>query len=110
MKPVATFEYEPGVSVKVYHEDDPDWSWVEDDKTKRMIARGDLEQYIVVVSVFDKSGEVEGSDSLGGIVVGFDDHKQEIRDAIEANEMVANALDDLKAKLTRIIESNKAGA
>lgn len=106
-KPIDKFEIEPGVMVKVYSEFDPDWSWVEDDETKSKVRRGDVEQVIVAVSVFDKSGEVEGTDSLGGIVIGLDDHKQEIRDAIDAHEMIETAREDLKAKLIKIIQLNR---
>lgn len=104
MKPIDQFELEPGVIVKVWPEDDPDWSWVDDDDTKRKIKRGDVEQYVIEVLVFDKSGEVSGSDILGGVVVGLDDHKQEIRDCIDANDMVKEAKHDLKNKLDKIVK------
>ncbi len=110
--PIAKFELEPGVFVKVYNEDSPDWSWAEDNETKQKIQSGDIEQVIVFVSVYDESGEVEGTDSLGGIVIGFDDHKQEIRDAIDSNEMVASARQDLETRLNKILSHvswNKTG-
>lgn len=112
--PIAKFELEPGVRVTVYPETDPDWSWVDDEASescnalfKRKIRNGDVSQVIVVVSVVDSSGEVEGSDVLGGIVIGIDDHKQEIRDSIEANDMVDEARADLKRKLDKIISANR---
>lgn len=107
MARIGKFDLEPGVHVQVYEEEDPDWSWAEEKGSEdaalmRKVRRGDVQQVFVVVTVFDASGEVEGSDSLGGIVTGLDDHKQEIRDAIDAHDMVSEARKDLAEKLTRI--------
>ena len=110
MKPIDKFELEPGVVVRLYPEPDPDWSWAESSEDQKKIKRGDMEQVIVEVVIYDASGEVEGSDSIGGVVIGIDDHKQEIRDTIDAYDMVQNARNDLKDKLNRIIHGSKAGA
>lgn len=104
---IAKFELEPGVTVFIYPEPDPDWSWETDEATLRKIRRGDLEQVIVEVVVFDRSGEIKGTDSLGGVVIGADDHKQEIRDTIEAHAMVEEARRDLAERLKRIVEKNQ---
>ena len=107
MARIGKFEYEPGVHVQVYEEEAADWSWAEEEGSldaalMRKIRNGDVRQVFVIVSVFDPSGEVEGTDSLGGIVVGLDDHKQEIRSAIADNDMASAARANLAEKLTRI--------
>lgn len=114
MEPLDQFKIEPGVTVKIYPEDEPDWSWVESDAAgadfMERVRRGDVEQVIVTVSMFDKTGELEGSDSLGGIVIGIDDHKQEIRDAIDAHEMIANAKAELDRKIKAILAAYQPSA
>jgi hypothetical protein len=109
MKHIDKFELEPGILVKIYPEFDPDWSWIEvGSKDERLVRDGHLEQVIVEVTVFDSSGEVSGTDSLGGVCIGLDAHKQEIRDTIDSNSMVQEARADLKNKLARILAANRA--
>ncbi len=103
---IDKFEIELGVLVKIYSEPDPDWSWVEDDTDKRQVACGDLEQVFIEVSIYDKTGEVKGLDTLGGVVIGYDDHRQEIRDAIDDHDMIKETKEDLKMKLKKICSQN----
>lgn len=110
---LAKFNIESDVTVEVFHEPDPDWSWVEDfrkdDREKYMekVSRGDIYQVCLVIRVCDPSGNVIGSDTLGGVVVGLDAHKQEIRDAIDDNDMIDLARKDLASKIERIRRGDK---
>ena len=109
---ILKFEIEPGVTVKVYPDEQCDWAWAQDGSKEsktlmKKVNRGDVEQVVINISVFDKSGLVEGCDSIGGVVIGLDDHKQEIRDAIADNDMISEARADLKKKLKEIKKVNR---
>lgn len=112
MKPIDKFEIEPGVTVYLYPEEDADWDaeCFDDPEMQARIRRGDVKQVVVVVKLFDKTGNVEGSSCIGAVTIGLDDHKQEVRDTLDAYEMIEEARQDLAAKLKAIVEQDNSYA
>lgn len=110
MRHLDQFEIDPGVRVTLYPEEDPDYGDEISPEFKRLIDRGDVQQVVVIVETWDKTGELVGRDSLGCVTVGVDDHKQEVRDAIVAHEMIETAKADLNRKINAVVSAYPRGA
>jgi hypothetical protein len=107
MKPIQSWNIN-GATVNIYPEFDSDWSWVDDNKTLTEIKNGTLFQVILEVKVYDKTGEVDGTDSLGGVVLKYsfkDDLYQQVLSTISDYGMIENAQAELKRKLENIFEA-----
>lgn len=99
MKPLDTFELEPGIIVELYHDPEVDETIHAD--ILEDLRKGKIDQYVVFVKAMGPCG-LYGYDSLGGVLVGYDDHKQEIRDAIDQYDMVDEAREHLKQVLDEV--------
>jgi hypothetical protein len=108
MKPIQSWNID-GATVNIYSEYDSDWSWVEESEVEvlRKISRGDLFQVIIEVKVYDKTGEIDGTDSLGGVVLEYSikkDFESQVREVINDHAMIDNAKNELDKKIKNILK------
>lgn len=108
MHSITTIEIDKKTRIKVFEETEPDWSWAEDIATKADIRSGKIQQFTVSVVTYDKTGELSGSDMIGGVVV--DLHKDvevQIKDLVKVYEMVKNAKYELNKKINGVLNAYK---
>ena len=98
-----TIILEKNATAKIYFDYDADTSWMSPEEL-RQVENGSLGCYCVVVSTFDKTGEVQGSDVLGGIWATSQDY---ILETIKEHDMLKTAKKDLKLKITNILKAYK---
>jgi hypothetical protein len=101
---------ETGVYVNIFEEQMADWSFVEptDLEIIGQIERGELVQVVIKVMVYDRSGEIEGFDILGGVCLDLhEDNEFVIRQTIDSHNMVDIAKQDLANKLSKIRSLNQ---
>ena len=63
---------------------------------------GELIAVCIVVSIFDKSGNLEGTDSLGMCHINSSDVLNEVQEIVKDNAMVETAFDDLKTVISLV--------
>lgn len=92
--------------ISAYYEFDvPDFDCGSETENAQEMARfdsGELLNLFIEVKVFDKSGNIEGSDSLGQCFVTSADCLNDIQDIVKEYGMIENALNDLKENFAKI--------
>lgn len=97
----------PYVTLKIEHATvnvyvDHDYSDQYDDiDIKAAIHDGRYHPSIIEVIVYDTTGNVTGMDLLGGCLI---EELLDVHTVVAENDMIPNANDDLKGKLTRIVQ------
>ena len=108
MSKLATYRIQ-GANIEVHAEQDPDWSWLEEQDEKNKVESGEYYQVYVLVTVFDKSGHVEGSNSLGGILCQCsEDLESQVMDIVKEYAMIDEAKYDLNKNIKAVLAANSA--
>lgn len=67
---------------------------------------GELLNLVLVSSVFDSTGEIEGTDCLGGCFIKASDVEADIKDCVMHSELRELAVEDMKRKIKIIVKEH----
>ncbi len=92
--------------IDAYYEEEPvDVAYDTEDENKEYVNRfenGELLNLCVQVTVYDKSGNLEGTDSLGHCHINSNDCLNDVQDMVTSHDMITVALEDLKTKFNNL--------
>ena len=80
----------------------------ENQKYMSRFESGELENIDIVVTIFSKSGQVEGFDSLGACHIRASHFEEDVQSTIKDHGMIENALEHLNENLKQIKEMDLA--